>query len=230
MSRRLVPALVATAAALLIAILLPAGARAGDGALADAIRQAFGGTVAATGAADDDVLTWDAATRTWGAAAAPAGGATIHSFRIRKTADQTFTTTGETATWDTEDLDEAGWIDLAGANTKVLTAAAACEVDIVFRVRWIADDDPILWLICKRFNSSDVQQERWDANLYHGEATQATYQVFPVKLRMAAGDYVTLQGFVPGLADGSCAWDDISGTLANGGGAAYAHGTIRLTE
>jgi hypothetical protein len=82
-SRRLfVPALLATLAAILIAVLCPlVPARAGDGGVADAFRQAlrsaFGGTISATAATDGQVLTWTAATRTWGPGTVSGGGETL---------------------------------------------------------------------------------------------------------------------------------------------------------
>jgi hypothetical protein len=79
---RFVPALLATLAALLIAVLCPlVPARAGDGGVADAFRQAlrsaFGGTISATAATDGQVLTWTAATRTWGPGTVSGGGETL---------------------------------------------------------------------------------------------------------------------------------------------------------
>jgi hypothetical protein len=178
------------------------------------------------GVGDNQIVNVTAAGLSLASGKTITGG--FSAFRIRKTADQTFTSTGETVTWDTEDLDEAGLINLAGANTKILTAAAACEVDGIIRVRWAADaDTQPRWLILKRFNSSDVAQERWDSNMFHGDATQVTNQIMPFKMRLAAGDYLTLQGFNPG---GTVDMDDATGTLANGNNAAYCHGTIRLTN
>lgn len=166
-------------------------------------------------------VNWGAGTRNAFVTVSPRG-LTPQFIRIRKTADQTFTNTGETVTWDTEDEDEPAGIDLAGANTKVFTAPGAGLLDITFSARWAADADAERWLIAKRFNSSNTQVERMDNNIYRTDsAAQAQYQVFRCVFKMDDGDYVTLQGFVPG---GTIDFDDVAGTLANGGNAAYARG------
>lgn len=145
-------------------------------------------------------------------------------FRIRKTSDQTFTSSGETVTWDAEDVDEPGGVNLVASNTKIFTAPVDGILDLTLYVRWASDAETAdRWLIVKRFNSSDAQQERVDNNCFRDDgATQAQYQDVQVKFEMSAGDYVTLQGFFPGTSND---FDDVGpGTLANGGNAAYARG------
>ncbi len=60
----------ATALGVALLAALASLALAGDGSVAHALRQAFGGNVAAAGAADGQALVWTASTRTWGPGAA----------------------------------------------------------------------------------------------------------------------------------------------------------------
>ncbi len=139
-------------------------------------------------------------------------GVTPKFLRLRKTADQTFTGAAEKCTWDVEDVDEANGCNLASSNTKIFTAPTAGILELTFRVRWTAltTSGDFRWMIFKRFNSSDVVQERWDMNrAWRDDIGQASNQCEPVQIKMAAGDYVELQGF-----NGTI--DDVGGTLSTG--------------
>lgn len=179
----------AIVAAAALAFVAGVTAEAGDGSIAHAIRSAFGGAVVVRSPADDDVLTWDAATRSWGPAAATNA---LHVVRVRRTSTQAISdNTATDVIWQVEDEDTAGVCNLASAATKVFTASAAGEVwDVDATTIWSASMAPGTTTIRVLLLASDTTTVRWSgytAVSGFGATTSAKVTT------AAAGDFCVLR-------------------------------------
>ena len=115
MRSRSIFAIVAAAA---LAFVAGVTAEAGDGSIAHAIRSAFGGAVVVRSPADNDVLTWDAATRSWGPAAA-AGAAFSGAQAVAGAATTVPTTTDTALALSTETYDTDSFHDNSTNNSRL---------------------------------------------------------------------------------------------------------------
>lgn len=109
--------LFAIVAAAALAFVAGVTAEAGDGSIAHAIRSAFGGAVVVRSPADNDVLTWDAATRSWGPRAAAAAFSGAQS--VAGAATTVPTSTDTALAMSTETYDTASYHDNSTNNSRM---------------------------------------------------------------------------------------------------------------
>ena len=118
-------------------------------------------------------------------------------FVVYKSADQTFSSSGEAVTWSGEDADQPGGVDTATYNTRVFTAPVAGTVTVEFKWRFAADADHTVaqpaQVIVRRYNSSDVEQtgrgDRQDHQIF-GRGGNITLGMHTLVFHMSAGDYL----------------------------------------